>query len=285
MNTSEISGFRFTTSKGHILESRCSKGGAEPCKGELCDFCRADQALKLPLPEETYLQNSLCVTHIASGAEMRFDALAALRQVDATQDLVKVSYAAEWNASRRAHAEKIKDKVDPYDWTFTTDYRGDLIGPWKTSGTDERIDLEALKAREKILFFDVVNMYADDFGDNGAVMMNVRIRVMPSCFFILQRLFVRVDRVLVRVHDTRVYHRFGSDHILREFSRRELSTAELEVRLGGSAASRPPAALYREDQLPALIPLLDLKEEAVEKLECGEPVGQPNHSLSAPAEE
>ena len=41
---------------------------------------------------------------------------------------------------------------------------------------------------------------------------------MPHSLFILARLFVRVDNVLFRIHDTRVYHAFDSDEIIREVS-------------------------------------------------------------------
>lgn len=41
---------------------------------------------------------------------------------------------------------------------------------------------------------------------------------MPHSFFILARLFVRVDNVLFRIYDVRIYHAFGSDEIIREVS-------------------------------------------------------------------
>ena len=49
----------------------------------------------------------------------------------------------------------------------------------------------------------------DDFGDNGEALLSARVRVMPTSFFVLMRMFVRVDGVLMRVIDTRVYHRYG----------------------------------------------------------------------------
>ena len=33
---------------------------------------------------------------------------------------------------------------------------------------------------------------------------------MPTCFFILARFALRVDNVLFRIHDTRIYHSFLS---------------------------------------------------------------------------
>jgi type 2A phosphatase activator TIP41 len=41
---------------------------------------------------------------------------------------------------------------------------------------------------------------------------------MPHSFFILSRLFVRVDNVLFRIYDVRIYHAFGSEELVREVS-------------------------------------------------------------------
>jgi type 2A phosphatase activator TIP41 len=41
-------------------------------------------------------------------------------------------------------------------------------------------------------------------------------RVMPHSFFILYRLFLRVDNVLFRIYDVRIYHKFGSGEVIRE---------------------------------------------------------------------
>ena len=39
---------------------------------------------------------------------------------------------------------------------------------------------------------------------------------MPHSFFILYRLFLRVDNVLFRIYDVRIYHKFGSGEVLKE---------------------------------------------------------------------
>lgn len=39
---------------------------------------------------------------------------------------------------------------------------------------------------------------------------------MPHSFFILYRHFLRVDNVLFRIYDVRLYHQFGSDEVIRE---------------------------------------------------------------------
>ena len=44
---------------------------------------------------------------------------------------------------------------------------------------------------------------------------------MPSGFFILQRFFMRVDGVLLRMNETRIYHSFEDTVVLREYTVRE----------------------------------------------------------------
>lgn len=63
---------------------------------------------------------------------------------------------------------------------------------------------------------------------------------MPHSFFILSRLFVRVDNVLFRVHDVRVYHAFGSEEIVREVSGMEAGYNEVKrvCPLSSSTASQ-----------------------------------------------
>jgi type 2A phosphatase activator TIP41 len=44
---------------------------------------------------------------------------------------------------------------------------------------------------------------------------------MPGYFFILLRFWLRVDDVMFRIFDTRFFHSFGSNEIIREWSVRE----------------------------------------------------------------
>jgi type 2A phosphatase activator TIP41 len=41
---------------------------------------------------------------------------------------------------------------------------------------------------------------------------------MKDCYFGLLRHYIRVDDVVVRIFDTRIYHEFGKNYVLREFS-------------------------------------------------------------------
>lgn len=61
--------------------------------------------------------------------------------------------------------------------------------------------------------------------------MSVRVRVMPTFFFLLARFYLRVDGVLVRICDTRVFGERGSRFILREWTEREANYASLGVQV------------------------------------------------------
>ena len=128
-------------------------------------------------------------------------------------------------------AEKWKNRVDAegrpitsvsfnYDWTYTTFYEGSLETTSKDSSSKE-IDNEHLRRRDPILWNDDIVLYEAELDDNGTSELRVKIRVMPTCFFCLLRLYVRVDRVLLRVFDTRIYHRFGTNEMIIERTERE----------------------------------------------------------------
>ncbi|GAC96935.1 type 2A phosphatase activator TIP41 [Pseudozyma hubeiensis SY62] len=132
-----------------------------------------------------------------------------------------------------------------YDWTYSTTWAGSLnstspqqllpsnttttpsIPPslrtlssspsttdtWFEPGTDpatDRIPIERLgpSSGEPILFYDDIVLYEDELADNGSSIVNVKVRVMPSGFLVLQRFFLRVDDVVFRVFDTRLYCEF-----------------------------------------------------------------------------
>lgn len=54
-------------------------------------------------------------------------------------------------------------------------------------------------------------------------------RVMPSGFFVLLRHFLRIDDVLIRMHDTRYHCEIENDYILKEYIHREAPCTELQV--------------------------------------------------------
>ncbi|PWA14596.1 hypothetical protein CCH79_00017620, partial [Gambusia affinis] len=184
------------------------------------------------LPEMLYGDNVLRIQH-TDHYGIEFNAIDALKKVNNMEDTVKVACAQEWQESR-AESEHAQEVLRPFDWTFTTDYRGTLLGEELQIKAEERIDIEKLKAREHIMFFEEVLLFEDELHDHAMMLHGFksskqdftfgswkvtaaknhimkskdieRYRVMPSSFFLLQRFFLRVDGVLIRINDTRVYY-------------------------------------------------------------------------------
>ncbi|XP_053703013.1 TIP41-like protein isoform X1 [Synchiropus splendidus] len=174
-----------SAAKNHIMKSK--------------DIERLAQDMNMPsLPEMLFGDNVLRIQH-TDGFGIEFNAIDALKRVNNSEDAVKVACAQEWQESR-ADSEHSQEVVKKYDWTYTTDYRGTLIGEdaqMKVNPTSERIDMEKLKAREQIMFFEEVLLFEDELHDHGVSMISVKIA--------------------------------GKSYMLREFSTRESNIADLKV--------------------------------------------------------
>ncbi|KAJ7946123.1 TIP41-like family protein [Quillaja saponaria] len=190
------------------------------------------------LPEMIFGENFLELKHLKSGTKIHFNAFDALSgwKKEALPP-VEVPAAAKWKFRSKPSQEVILD----YDYTFTTPYCGsemielaaDKNGARHVSGDTcslhweeckEQIDVAALASKETILFYDEVVLYEDELADNGVSLLTVKVRVMPSCWFLLLRFWLRVDGVLMRVRDTRMHCLFGDSAdpiILRESCWRE----------------------------------------------------------------
>ncbi|CAG8479144.1 4358_t:CDS:2 [Acaulospora morrowiae] len=208
-----IKGWKIATTKMSIFNSQ--------------EIEKVQKETKVPLPEMFFGNNSLQISNDDYGLLFELSPIEALKLVDTTKEggeKVKVSYSEEWSHRRAKNNEHIKDVVKPFDWTYSTSYSGTLKSALKGQKfeiTTERINIEKLKIPEPILFYDEIILFEDELADNGTALLNAKVRVMSSGFFILQRFFLRVDDVLFRTNETRIYHEFGSDYCLREYSSRE----------------------------------------------------------------
>ncbi|OWZ19794.1 hypothetical protein PHMEG_0005892 [Phytophthora megakarya] len=202
------------------------------------------EAAKLTPPEMVFGKNQLVLFHEPTGVCYNFLAVEALKGAhfpppvsDQAEDIVANQQLKVSIAKHNTNKEDVKELDITYDWTYTTDYKGSLQrltksedspSTFTTSGveanvevTRERIDFEKLKEREPILWFDDVGLYEDELHDHGTSAMSVKVRVMPSGFYVLSRYWMRLDHVVVRLHETRIHHLFGTDHFLREYTRKE----------------------------------------------------------------
>ena len=133
-------------------------------------------------------------------------------------------------------------ETKPYDWTYTTTYSGHTSPsggasiswqPADPSNASHTIPLAELTRRDPILYYAQTTLFEDELHDNGSSSVLARVRVMPGCLFALVRFILRVDNVLFRVHDTRVYHSFVSSPplLVKETSGWEAPYAALKRRL------------------------------------------------------
>jgi len=162
-----------------------------------------------------------------------------------------------------------------YDWTFSSPYAGTIRNPTldesagiekKNVGINNRRQWKPLQrshipfhllqdTSQPILLFDDIHLYEDDLHDNGDVSFNIKVRVMPRCWYVLQRLYVRVDHVTVRCREVRYFCLFDNNDgsiehdkvrpntIYRDVVWREAAWGEL----GRLALPTDPAAWREED--------------------------------------
>lgn len=323
---------------------------------ELCNVCRYHRFLpQLHLMPDMLFNNNLLRLEHFSGVGIEFNPLDALKAIEETKDPLRVAVADGWQ-SARADFTFARSIVKPFDWTFTTNYRGTLLSAIKKSTkhkpasgpdgnrsqsnisqnntkdlncndtslpistaatttttrttaatttatitkttssssplpsteeaattvqtresitrskttlptgqdcegdrlylsieeTDERIDVNKLKVREEILFYDDITLYEDELADHGTAQYNVKVRVMPSSLFILARFYLRIDGVLARINDTRIYHDLSKRYILREYTNREAKLGNLSL---------PVSTVINPSELMNHLPLIESKYE------------------------
>lgn len=236
-----LDGWRFSASSGPILHSKCRT--YESCQKirankpvdaiHLCDLCRYIHTLQLPShPDMTFAWNRLRIEH-STGFGIEFNPLDALRLVSEKNYIPKVAVAEAWREARQAPdlpEPKVPDS-HKFDWTFTTNYKGTLLSDkegrkLKEVPTTERIDMSKLTSRDPIYFYQDLCLFEDELSDHGVAKLSVKIRVMRSNLFVLLRFFLRVDQVLIRMNDTRLYWEQGTEYILREYAEREHKDAK-----------------------------------------------------------
>ncbi len=176
---------------------------ASPGNGDAEDLLRAADAEDRPGSPFTY--------HLTT-----MEALHAVTYDPERLATTKLSFADRWS---QVYASRgVQSVLPPYDWTFATPYQGTASHPPRAANpADPRHHLrpELLERRDPILFYEHVLFYEDELADNGMSLFSARLRVMPTCFLVLVRYFLRVEGALVRIADTRLFHAFGSGVLVR----------------------------------------------------------------------
>lgn len=231
-----IAGFVIGTSQGPIADSQWySDAGsrleklAQPLIG----------SRKLSLPEMVFPTAHVAIE--GRGIWMSWDANDCLTKwaeshegIDLGSDeanigvsVLKVKDASKWE-KKQLHTSN--SGTFHYDWTFSTPFTANMEGGSWLELDESGMRMDLLKDTSiPILFFDEIVLFEDDLHDNGQAQLSIKLRVMPTCAYILSRLWVRVDNVVVRSRETRVLVDFFGikPQIYRDVSWRECEWSEL----------------------------------------------------------
>ena len=218
-----IAGFDIGTSQGPIanaewytINNELLEDLAQPISAT------TKQKRKVILPEMVYP-----IAHVAlegHGIWLSWDATDCLREwasnhshiaINATSEIMHNGVSVMKSKDAKLWEQRIRqqqkgDMNDAsaafhYDWTYSSPFSVKMEGgSWvELEESGMRMDL-LTDQNAPILFFDEIVLYEDDLHDNGHVQYSIKLRIMPTCAYILARLWVRVDQVVVRVKETRV---------------------------------------------------------------------------------
>ena len=164
-----------------------------------------------------------------------------LNLIDMRPQKLEVKDAYIWKKKDMSKVQDFKKIEVISDWTYSTPYKGGVyyladaksrvkketgleLGSNEEKSSirmdkesEEAIPFERLGRDNPILHFGEVYLFEDDLGDQGYSFSSVRFRVMADCLYVLLRYYLRLDQVLVRIMDTRIFHSFGSNTVIREF--------------------------------------------------------------------
>ena len=112
-----------------------------------------------------------------------------------------------------------------------------------------------LSPSNPVLHFAELLLFEDELADRGYSESSLRYRVMKDCWFVLLRSYLRIDKVTVRILDTRLFHKFGDNLINRDFMHREESweNLEKEMPLGSEWLLSPTQSDEVYEHLPIVL--------------------------------
>jgi hypothetical protein len=121
--------------------------------------------------------------------------------------------------------------------------------------TSDGLPIQLLMRRDPLLFSGTLDLFEDELADNGMSLLVIKYRVMPDRMLVLSRFFLRLDGVIFRIRDTRLFIEFGTREVIREYTAREETYAQVKQKLGNRDDI---ASVMREpDLLTELCPVVE----------------------------
>ncbi|KAK3718389.1 Tap42 interacting protein [Vermiconidia calcicola] len=229
------------------------------------------ERIGIPIPEMIFGDNYVSISHVKSGWTITLNAEDAMDRVSKTEEgMLQVAVAEEWK-KQRSKQEEVKQVVKPFDWSYSTDYKGTTEkgssnGEWRESDPQKHpIRTDLLSRPDPILFFDSVDLYEDELADNGIALLSIKVRVMPERLLLLCRFFLRLDGVIIRIRDTRVYIEHSSGTVIRQYTAKEEQYEAVQEKLRSMREN--VAEAFRDAN--KLGPLLRTLEDRTDVFEVG----------------
>ena len=196
------------------------------------------------LPEIFYGFNRLFLLNESQNFCYEFNPLQmlSLTNNNVRQKLLKEKEIYYIPTQAKSQYSKTDDTKNEMDWSFSSPYMGHItsinnciinkyypkINETKKFRTEKsNITFPEIKV-ENVLNYKQVQFFEDELGDIGLSEGKIGFGVMNQCFLGLMRCYLRVDNMLVRNIDTKIYHKFGEKYIIRNFSVKEKTYDELK---------------------------------------------------------
>lgn len=189
---------------------------------------------RLTLPEICYSQSMVAI-QMPSGLVLKWTALDALedwakahQHIDLGSEeeyqgvrVMKSADAALWKGKQHSNQTDFH-----FDWTYSTPF-SNSGGIWREVQSSA-MNLSLLQdTSQPILYFDEIHLYEDDLHDNGVINFKIKLRIMPTCAYILSRCWLRVDNLVLRSRECRVMIDFVSQKVCRDVQWRECEWEKL----------------------------------------------------------
>jgi type 2A phosphatase activator TIP41 len=206
---------------------------------EVCQSTSEERKRRLNLPEVCFSQATVEVKlPNVKLAWNVFDALhewsAAHASIPVGSDTVCRGVSVLKSVDAALWSNKAVQTDFHYDWTYSSPFSvtttSDDTVTWKPLPASG-MNIDLLKdTTQPILYYDEIELYDDDLHDNGAVNFRVKLRLMPTCLYVLSRCWVRVDALLLQCHETRLMVEFAesSKHtVYRDITWRQCAWSDL----------------------------------------------------------
>ena len=206
---------------------------------------KEENGLYIPhLPEIFYGFNRLFLINESQNFCYEFNPLQmlSLTNNNVRQKLLKEKEIYYIPTQAKSQYSKTDDTKNEMDWSFSSPYMGHItsinncimnkyypkINETKKFRTEKSNMIFPEIKVENVLNYNQVQFFEDELGDIGLSEGKIGFGVMDQCFLGLMRCYLRVDNMLVRNIDTKIYHKFGEKYIIRNFSVKEKTYDELK---------------------------------------------------------